>query len=56
MRANVQGLEEEDSDGDIEIVDFADGENINLVVVVEHYYGDLDIVCFVIVSFFDICW
>jgi hypothetical protein len=26
MRANVQGLDEEDSDGDIEIVDFADGE------------------------------
>ena len=26
MRANVQGLEEEDSEGDIEIVDFADGK------------------------------
>ena len=27
MRANVQGLEEGDSDVDIEIVDFADGED-----------------------------
>ena len=33
MRANVQGLEEGDSDVDIEIVDFADG---NVVFVAVH--------------------
>jgi len=27
MRANVQGLDDDDSEGDIEIVDFADGNN-----------------------------
>ena len=41
MRANVQGLEEEDSDGDIEIVDFADGEDLdNVCLDIEN--GDID--------------
>ena len=31
MRANVQGLEEGDSDVDIEIVDFADGKDSTVV-------------------------
>ncbi len=40
MRANVQGLEEGDSDVDIEIVDFADGKNCSGSLKAGLHYGD----------------